>query len=90
MGVVAAAIHRKLTTTFQPERLEIVDDSDKHAGHAGSSGAGETHFSVLIEAAAFRGVTRVQRQRQVYGVLAEELAGPIHALAVRALAPGES
>jgi BolA protein len=89
MGAVTEAIRRKLETAFRPAKLEVIDDSDKHAGHSGHREGGESHFTVVIEAAAFEGVARVQRQRKVYGVLAEELAGPIHALSVKATAPGE-
>lgn len=90
MGAVSEAIHHKLDTAFAPSRLDVVDDSDRHAGHAGAREGGESHFSVTIEAAAFAGVGRVQRQRMVYGALTEELAGPVHALSVKALAPGEA
>lgn len=90
MGAIYEAIRQKLTAKFQPARLEVVDDSGRHAGHAGTREGGESHFNVLIESAAFTGVSRVQRQRAVYGALAEELAGPLHALSVKALAPGEA
>ncbi len=90
MGSVADSLQRKLTTAFAPARLQIDDDSARHAGHGGSRPGGESHFNVTIEAAAFAGVGRVQRQRMVYAALAEELAGPVHALSVKALAPGES
>ncbi len=90
MGPVAAALQRKLTEALAPTRLEIVDDSHRHAGHAGSREGGESHFNVTIEAPAFEGQSRVARQRMVYAALAEELAGPVHALAVTALAPGET
>ncbi len=89
MGAILDAIHDKLTQAFQPLRLEIEDDSARHHGHAGSRPGGESHFNVMIEAQAFAGVGRVQRQRLVYQALAQELAGPVHALSVRALAPGE-
>ncbi len=90
MGAVAETIRSKLDAAFSPVKLEVMDDSDKHAGHSGARKGGESHFTVTIEAAAFEGVARVQRQRKVYGVLAEELAGPIHALSVKASAPGET
>ena len=90
MGAILDAIRHKLTVKFQPDRLEVVDDSGRHAGHAGATAGGESHFNVVIEAAAFAGVNRVARQRQVYAALAEELAGPVHALSVKALAPGEA
>lgn len=89
MGAILDAIHEKLTTAFQPTRLEVVDDSARHAGHAGSRPGGESHFNVVIEAEAFRGAPKVARQRMVYRALADELAGPVHALSVKALAPGE-
>ena len=89
MGAVTDAITRKLEAAFSPERLEVEDDSARHSGHSGSREGGESHFNVTIVAAAFAGVSRVQRQRQVYSALAEELAGPVHALSVKTLAPGE-
>lgn len=89
MGAIIDAIQNKLTTAFQPTRLEIVDDSHRHAGHAGAREGGESHFNVTIQAAAFAGANRVARQRMVYHALADELAGPVHALSVKALAPGE-
>lgn len=89
MGAIFDAIRDKLETAFAPTRLEIVDDSARHSGHAGARDGGESHFNVTIEAQAFAGTARVARQRMVYRALAEELAGPVHALSVKALAPGE-
>ena len=89
MGAIAEAMRAKLTAAFSPTRLDIADDSARHAGHAGARPGGESHFSVTIESAAFAGASRVARQRMVYGALADELAGPVHALSVTALAPGE-
>jgi BolA protein len=89
MGPVAGQIHSKLQSAFAPERLEVVDDSARHAGHAGANGGGESHFNVVVVSAAFVGVNRVERQRRIYAALAEELAGPVHALSLKALAPGE-
>ena len=89
MGRVAQAIRDKLTAAFQPERLEVVDDSARHAGHAGAREGGESHFNVVIVAEAFKGQGRVQRQRAVYTALSEELAGPVHALSLKAFAPDE-
>ncbi|WP_371416711.1 BolA family protein [Caulobacter sp. S45] len=89
MTTMAQEITTKLTAAFAPERLEVVDDSDKHAGHSGARAGGESHFTVKITTSAFTGVGRLQRQRQVYAVLAAELAGPVHALSVQAFAPGE-
>jgi BolA protein len=90
MGAITDAMRDKLTQAFAPTRLEIVDDSDRHHGHAGARTGGESHFNVVIEAAAFEGQGRVARQRMVHAALSEELAGPVHALSVKALAPGEA
>lgn len=89
MPSISDSIRTKLADAFSPTRLEVVDDSARHAGHAGARPGGESHFNVLIEAEAFAGLGKVARQRQVYGVLAELLAGPVHALSLKALAPGE-
>ena len=89
MGAVTEAIRQKLQVAFSPSRLDIVDDSDNHKGHAGHREGGESHFTVIIESAAFAGMGRVERQRQVNRALAEELAGPVHALSIKAKAPGE-
>ena len=90
MGAVAEAMREKLIDALSPTALKIVDDSALHAGHAGARGGGESHFSITIESAAFAGLGRVQRQRLVYAALSEALAGPVHALSLRALAPGET
>ena len=90
MGAVAEAIRTKLEAAFSPSRLELADDSDRHHGHAGHSGAGESHFTLRIESEAFVGKARVMRQRMVMKALAEELAGPVHALSIVATAPGEA
>jgi BolA protein len=87
MGDVADLIERKLRMAFQPETLSVIDDTNQHHGHAGWRESGETHFRVEIVAEAFAGKSRVERQRAVYQVLAEELAGPVHALALTASAP---
>jgi BolA family transcriptional regulator, general stress-responsive regulator len=98
MGPVQIQMRKKLTDAFTPLVLEILDESASHAGHAGAAvhaakqggsatGIGETHFSVTIVSAAFAGLNRVARQRAIYKVLAEELAGPVHALALKAEAP---
>jgi BolA protein len=89
MGAIFDAIQDKLTSAFAPTRLEIEDDSARHHGHAGARPGGESHFNVTIEAPVFAGEGKVARQRMVYRALAEELAGPLHALSVKALAPGE-
>ena len=89
MARMAETMQEKLQAAFAPEQLEVVDDSDKHAGHSGAQEGGESHFTVKITAESFRGVGRLQRQRQVYAALKEELAGSVHALSVQASAPGE-
>ncbi len=76
-------INQKLTDQFAPEYLMIRDDSAKHAGHAGASPEGETHFYVEIRAKAFDGLSRVARQRLVYQALSDELAEHVHALALK-------
>jgi BolA protein len=90
---VADAIRRKLTDAFAPTALDVRDDSARHAGHAGATrqdgSRGETHFHVRLVAPAFEGMSRVERQRRIHAVLAEELKGPVHALSLSALAPSE-
>lgn len=86
---VADQIREKLSAGLQPTRLEIVDDSHKHAGHAGARPGGESHFTVEVVSAAFEGMGRVERQRLVYRLLEAEMAGPVHALALRTIAPSE-
>jgi BolA protein len=86
---VEAAIRDKLTAAFRPERLEVVDDSARHAGHAGARDGGESHFNVVIVSTAFKGRNRIQRQRDIHAALSEELSGPVHALSIKAFAPDE-
>ena len=87
---VAGTMRQKLTDRLAPLRLDIVDESHRHAGHAGARPEGETHFAVTIVSAAFAGLGRVARQRLVYQILADELATCVHALALTTLAPGET
>ncbi len=86
---VADTIRRKLTERLAPARLDIVDESHRHAGHAGARPGGETHFAVTVVSAAFAGQSRVARQRLVYQTLAEELAARVHALSLTTLTPEE-
>ncbi len=79
-----------LTKTFAPERVEVIDKSHLHAGHAGSRPGGETHYRVRIVADAFRGRSRLDRHRMINSALAAELASGVHALAIQASAPGEA
>jgi BolA protein len=82
-------IAEKLTKAFAPERVEVIDESRQHAGHAGARPGGETHFSVHIVARAFHGKSRIERHRMVNEALMSELKGGVHALAIRAVAPDE-
>ena len=86
---VKIQIEEKLERLFAPESLRVFDESHLHAGHAGHRPEGETHFRVYMVAAAFAGKSRVERHRLVNEALAEELAGPVHALALHPSAPGE-
>ena len=87
MAGVKQQIEDKLRAAFNPNALEIIDDSASHAGHAGAPEGGESHFTVIIEAEAFTGQSRIARHRLVNQALAEELAGPVHALVIKANAP---
>ena len=88
-GPVQAAIRRKLTEALSPSRLDIVDDSGRHAGHVGARPEGETHFVVEIVSAQFAGLSRVARQRLVHRVLEDELQDRVHALALKTVTPEE-
>ena len=79
----------KLTRAFDPIRLDVVDESARHAGHAGSRPEGETHFRVEVVSGAFNGLSRVARQRLVHQALAEELKTRVHALSITALTAEE-
>ena len=87
---VANHIRDKLTAGFAPEALEVIDESARHAGHAGARPEGETHFRVRIVSAAFEGMGRIERQRRIYAVLADEMRERVHALALTALTPAEA
>ncbi len=89
MGQVRETMEAKLRAAFAPLQLAVTDETNKHHGHAGWRESGETHFHVAITSAAFTGKSRVERQRMVYRILAEELAGPVHALALTVRAPEE-
>jgi BolA protein len=86
---VAETIRAKLVAALDPVRLVIKDESHLHAGHAGARAGGESHFRVLIVSAAFQGMAPVARQRAVNAALKDELAGPVHALAMKTLTPAE-
>lgn len=83
-------IRQKLTDAFAPESLEVMNESHLHAGHAGSPGTGSSHYRVTIVSAKFDGLSRVDRHRLVNEALREELAGPVHALALKTLSAQET
>ena len=94
-GPIATIIRNKLTSALSPRQLDIEDDSARHAGHHHEGGmdakpGGESHFNLTIVSAAFEGQSRVARQRTINALLASELAGPVHALSIRALTPAEA
>lgn len=86
---IADRIRRKLAATLQPTRLEVLDESARHHGHAGWREGGETHFHLTVVSEAFAGKSRVARQRLVYDLLAEEMRDRVHALSLTTLAPAE-
>ena len=88
-GPVANEMRRRLEEALQPTRMDLVDDSEAHRGHGGYNPAGESHFNLKIESAAFLGKSRVERQRLVYAALGDLMRERVHALSIRATAPGE-
>ena len=89
-GPVAREIDQRLRAALAPTRLAVINDSAKHHGHAGDDGSGESHFTVEIEAPAFASMSRLVRQRAVNAALGDLMRDRVHALAIRARAPGES
>ena len=87
---VEQTIREKLTRAFAPMRLEVINESHLHVGHRDAPGTGESHFRVVIVSPQFAGKSRLERHRLVNATLAGELAGTVHALALRACAPGET
>jgi BolA protein len=87
---LARTIEKKLAAAFAPAELSVEDESAKHAGHSGARPEGETHFRVRIVSEAFKGLSRVERQRRVYAALADEMKSRVHALQLVTLAPGET
>lgn len=83
-------ISKKLQEAFAPERLDVIDESHLHEGHAGHQPGGETHFRVDIVSDGFEGKSRIERHRMINAALAAELAGPIHALALKARTKAEA
>lgn len=86
---VAAEMTRRLHAALAPTSMQLIDDSEAHRGHAGHDERGESHFSLAIESSAFTGKSRVERQRMVYAALGELMRERVHALTIRATAPGE-
>ena len=86
---LANEISQLLTAAFAPTRLAVINDSARHHGHSGDDGSGESHFAVEIESAAFAGLSRLERQRRVNRALGDIPGQRVHALAIRATAPGE-
>ena len=89
LGPVGQEIDTRLRAALSPERLAVINDSDKHRGHAGHDGSGESHYTVEIVAAAFVGKSRLDRQRLVNAALGDLMRERVHALAIKARAPGE-
>lgn len=88
-GPIATEMVARLNSALSPTRIDLTDDSEQHRGHGGYNPAGESHFSLRIESVAFAGKTRVQRQRLVYAALGDLTDERVHALSIRAIAPGE-
>jgi BolA protein len=88
-GPVATEILKRLQAALAPSRIDLTDDSEKHRGHGGYNAAGESHFSLAVESAAFVGKSRIERQRLVHHALGDLLHERVHALSIRATAPGE-
>jgi len=88
-GPIATEMLRRLNSALSPARVELTDDSKQHRGHGGHNPAGESHFTLEIESEAFAGKSRVERQRMVYKALGDLMRERVHALQIRARAPGE-
>ena len=88
-GPVAAEMLRLLNSALSPHADRAVDDSEQHRGHGGHNPAGESHFSLTIESPDFTGKSRVERQRLIYAALGDLMKERVHALSIRATAPGE-
>ena len=88
-GPIAREIEARLRAALSPTRLAVINDSARHHGHAGDDGSGESHFTVEVEALVFAGMSRLERQRAVNAALGDLMKQRVHALAIRARAPGE-
>ena len=88
-GPLASEIERLLTAAFAPTSLAVINDSARHHGHSGDDGSGESHFTIEIESSAFAGLSRLERQRRINHALGDIPGQRVHALAIKAHAPGE-
>ena len=89
VGAIQQEIEKLLRAAFAPSRLDVINDSASHHGHAGHDGSGESHFTIVIESAAFAGVSRLERQRRVNRELGDIPGQRVHALAIKASAPDD-
>jgi BolA family transcriptional regulator, general stress-responsive regulator len=89
-GPIATEILERLKSALSPTRLQLIDDSEQHRGHGGYNPAGESHFTLMIESPEFAGKSRVERQRLVYSALGDLMKERVHALTIKARAPGET
>ena len=87
-GPVATEMLRRLNSALSPTQVDLIDDSEQHRGHGGYNPAGESHFTLRIESLAFAGKNRVERQRMIYAALGDLMESRVHALSIRATAPG--
>ena len=88
-GPVASEMLRRLDSALSPTSIDLTDDSEQHRGHGGYNPEGESHFTLRIESLAFAGKNRVERQRMIYAALGDLMHARVHALSIRASAPGE-
>ncbi|HYC95968.1 MAG TPA: BolA family protein [Sphingomicrobium sp.] len=88
-GPVAREMIERLTAALSPTRIDLEDQSHQHVGHAGHDSRGESHFALTIESPLFEGLNRIDRQRKVYAALGELMRDRVHALTIKATAPGE-
>ena len=88
-GPLASEIERLLTAAFAPTSLAVINDSARHHGHSGDDGSGESHFTIEIQSSAFAGLSRLERQRRINHALGDIPGQRVHALAIKAHAPGE-
>ena len=88
-GPIATEMLARLNSALDPESIELIDDSEQHRGHGGYNPAGESHFTLKVQSAAFAGKNRVERQRMIYAALGDLMESRVHALSIRATAPGE-